>query len=155
MSQSESVSVRREIVIAAPPDVVWEYLVNADLAAGWMGQEVELDPRPGGIYRVQVIPGNTARGEFVTVEPPHRLVYTFGWEPGENGTVALVQPGASTVEIQLEPREGSTLVRIHHRDLPTDQSAESHAAGWDHYLERLVAAASGGDPGRDSWLPDA
>lgn len=153
MSRSEAVSVRREIVIAAPPEVVWEYLVNADLAAGWMGQRVELDPRPGGIYRVQVIPGNTTRGEFVTVEPPHRLVYTFGWEPGENGTLALVPPGASTVEIQLEPREGSTLVRIHHRDLPSE-SAESHAAGWDHYLQRLVAAASGGDPGRDDWLPD-
>ncbi len=153
MNQVESVSFQREIVIAAPPETVWEYLVNADLARRWMGQQVEFDPRPGGIYRVEVLPGNTARGEFVELDPPHRLVYTWGWEPGENGTLALVPPGASTVEMQLEPREGSTVVRIHHRDLPTAESAESHAAGWDHYLPRLVIAATGGDPGRDDWLP--
>lgn len=43
-----------------------------------------------------------------------------------------------------------TLVRLTHRDLP-EESRDSHSHGWEHYLERLVAAASGGDPGEDPW----
>src|SRR5438876_2418076 len=32
------------------------------------------------------------------------------------------------------------------------RAAESHAHGWDHYLERLAGVAAGRDPGRDPWL---
>ena len=46
-----------------------------------MGQTAELDARPGGNFRVQVLPGHTARGRFVELDPPRRLVYTWGWEP--------------------------------------------------------------------------
>jgi uncharacterized protein YndB with AHSA1/START domain len=40
-----------------------------------MGQAASLDPRPRREYRVEVIPGNVAVGEFLEVDPPHRLVY--------------------------------------------------------------------------------
>jgi hypothetical protein len=36
--------------------------------------------------------------------------------------------------------------------VPDEAAAQSHAHGWDHYLERLAVAARGGDPGRDTWL---
>ena len=28
---------------------------------------------------------------------------------------------------------------------------DRHASGWEHYLPRLAAAASGADPGPDTW----
>ena len=150
--QSEEAVFRREITIAAEPETVWRYLVESERASLWMGQMVDLDPRPGGLYRVEVVPGFVARGTFVELDPPRRLVYTWGWEPGPDGTPNVVPPGSSTVEVELEPADGSTVVRILHRDLPTAESVASHTRGWDHYLPRLVIAASGGDPGRDSWL---
>jgi uncharacterized protein YndB with AHSA1/START domain len=144
---TESISVEREIAIAASPETVWELLVDPDLAIRWMGQVATLDVRPGGGYRVEVIPGHTASGEFVEVDRPRRLVHTWGWE-GESG----VPPGSSTVEYELVPNGDGTLLRFTHRDLPSAEAAESHAHGWDHYLERLETAAAGGDPGPDPWI---
>lgn len=150
-SATETTSVVREIAIAASPETVWQFLVDPERATRWMGQEATFDPRPGGIYHVGVIPGHTARGEFVEVDPPRRLVHTWGWEPGEDGPNP-VPPGSSTVEIELVPDGDGTLLRFTHRDLPDAASAESHAHGWDHYLERLVTAAPGGEPGPDPWV---
>ena len=66
---ADPTEVTREITIAAPPEVVWTYLVEADKAARWMDQAAELDPRPGGLFRVHVLPGHTARGTFLELEP--------------------------------------------------------------------------------------
>jgi len=153
-STTEAVAVNREITIAARPETVWEFLVDPDKAARWMGKHVTLDPRPGGIYRVEVTHSHTARGEFVELDPPHRLVYTWGWEAGEAG-VNPVPPGSTTVEVELVPDGDGTLVRFTHRDLPGAESAERHGHGWDHYLERFGIAASGGDPGPDPWLNES
>jgi uncharacterized protein YndB with AHSA1/START domain len=148
---TETTSVEREITIAASPETVWQFLVDPSKATRWMGQAASLDPRPGGVYRVDVIPGHSASGEFVELDPPRRLVFTWGWEPGENGANP-VPPGSSTIEIELVPAGDGTTLRFAHRGLPSAEAAESHAHGWDHYLARLGVAAAGGDPGADPWL---
>ena len=150
-SATETHVVERELTIEASPEAVWEFLVDPDKATAWMGQKASFDPRPGGHYRVDVIPGHTALGEFVELDPPRRLVYTWGWEKGESGPNA-VQPGSSTIEIELVPEGDGTRLRFLHRDLPDTDAADSHAHGWDHYLARLTAAAVGNDPGADPWI---
>jgi uncharacterized protein YndB with AHSA1/START domain len=150
---AETISVERQITIAASPDTVWDFLVDPDKATRWMGQKAAFDPRPGGLYRVGVIPGNTASGEFVELDPPRRLVFTWGWEPGAKGENP-VPPGSSTVEIELVPDGDGTTLRFVHRGLPNTEAAESHAHGWDHYLDRLATAAAGDDPGTDPWLTE-
>ncbi len=150
-STAEKVSLVREVAIAASPETVWEFLVDKDKATRWMGQACSFDPRPGGEYRCDVIPGHTARGEFVELDPPHRLVFTWGWEPGKDGPNP-VPPGSSTIEIELTPDGGGTNLRFTHRDLPSAEAADSHGHGWDHYLARLRIAAPGGDAGADPWL---
>lgn len=151
-SVTETTSVVRELTIAARPETVWEFLVDPAKAERWMGTRVVLDPRPGGEYRVDVIPGHTASGAVVELDPPRRLVFTWGWEPGADGAAATVPPGSSTVEIELEPDGDGTRLRFTHGNLPTADSATQHTVGWDHYLPRLVTAAGGDDPGRDPWL---
>ncbi len=150
-STTDAVSIEHEVSIAASPETVWSFLVDPDKAVRWMGITAELDARPGGVYRCDVIPGHTASGEFVTVDPPRRLVYTWGWEPGADGPNP-VPPGSSTIEIELVAEGEGTLLRFTHRDLPNDESAKSHSHGWDHYLARLRIAAAGGDAGEDPWL---
>jgi uncharacterized protein YndB with AHSA1/START domain len=143
---TETLAVERELVIAASPETVWELLTDEDEAVRWMGQSAQFDLRPGGAYRVEVISGHIARGEFVEIDEPRRLVYTWGWE-GENP----VPPGSSTIEFELVPDGAGTLLRFRHSGLPTQETVTSHSHGWDHYFERLAVAASGGDPGVDPW----
>jgi uncharacterized protein YndB with AHSA1/START domain len=140
----------RTLSIAASPETVWEFFVDPDKLRRWKGIDAELDPRPGGIYRCEVIPGHTALGEFVELDPPRRLVFTWGW----NGQEA-VPPGTSTIEVELTPEGDGTSLRFVHKDLPTAEQVASHAHGWDHYLDRLEVAAVGGDPGDDPWVTQA
>ena len=44
----------REIVIDATPETIWPFLTDADKHVEWVGTVAEIDPRPGGIYRVLV-----------------------------------------------------------------------------------------------------
>ena len=149
MEASTDTAVRREIEIAARPETVWEFFVDPEKATRWMGQSASLDPRPGGEYRVEVIPGNVATGEFVELDPPRRLVWTWGWEPESQSPVAS---GSTTIEVELVPEGDGTRVLFTHRGLPDADAAQKHAHGWDHYLERLEIAARGDDAGRDPWL---
>ena len=147
---TETVVYERVMQIDASPETVWEFLVDPEKVARWKGlPATAFEPRPGGGYRIEIIPGHMAAGAFVELERPRRLVYTWGWEPGGRGTLA---PGSSTVEIELLPNGDSTTLRFTHSGLPSAEAVASHAHGWDHYLERLSSAARGGDPGRDPWL---
>jgi hypothetical protein len=52
--------------------------------------------------------------------------------------------------VTLTPDADGTTVQVVHRDLPELEVAQ-HALGWEHFLERLVTAGAGGDPGPDPW----
>ena len=145
----QSLVVRRETQIAAPPATVFAFLTDPQKILSWMGAEADTDAHPGGLYLVKDIagrPGRTARGEFREVVPVHRLAYSFGWDDD-----ADVPPGSSLVEIDLLERNGGTLVRMTHTGLPNAYECEGHAKGWAYYLGRLGVAATGGRSGRRSW----
>lgn len=144
MRAEEVPALEVETRVRARPETVFAFLVDPDKYRRWHGVDAELDPRPGGIYRVNVTGGNVARGEYVEVDPPNRVVFTWGFEDD-----ARVPPGSSTVEITLTPDGDDTIVRLRHTGLPTDQSRADHEQGWKHYLQRLSVAGSGGDPGPD------
>jgi uncharacterized protein YndB with AHSA1/START domain len=147
---TETALYERTIAIDASPETVWEFFVDPQKLMRWMGIDAELEPHSGGIYRCNVIPGHTARGEFVEVDKPHRVVFTWGWDGNEG-----VPPGSSTIEAELTPEGDGTSLRFVHRDLPSAEAVASHAQGWDHYLPRLEVAAAGGDPGADEWVTNA
>ena len=140
-------AVEREVRIAARPETVFEFFVDPQKMCEWKGRKAELDPRPGGTYRVEINDQAIARGEFVEIEAPSRVVFTWGWEGQQSGEHA-VPPGSSRVEVDLIPDGDGTLVRLRHLDLP-EQSREIHGQGWDLYLGRLSKAAAGEDPGAD------
>jgi hypothetical protein len=112
----------------------------------WMGTEAMLDPRPGGVCRVNPSGHALMSGAFVEVDPPHRIVFTWGWE-----TELFATPPQSTiVEVSLIPDGAGTVVRLAHRRLQPGAVA-FHRLGWEHYLPRLAAVAAGSDPGLDPW----
>ena len=134
----------REIMIDATPETIWPFLTDPGKHVEWDGTVAELDPRPGGVYRVLVQGEHQSAGEYVEVDPLKKVVFTFGWEQEGHP----IPPRSTTVEITLQPEGDKTRVRLVHRGLPDDAS-EDHGRGWAHYLQRLAVRAGGGDPGPD------
>jgi uncharacterized protein YndB with AHSA1/START domain len=134
--------VELEIRLGVPPADVFPYLVEPERYVRWQGVEAELDPRPGGLFRVRIDAERVARGQFVEVESPRRLVFTWGWE----GDAAL-PPGSTTVELTLEQDGVGTILRLRHTGLPDDASAALHREGWILFTGRLNVVVGGGDPG--------
>lgn len=134
------------IEIDAPPADVFEFLTTDAGMTAWMGQHAQLDPRPGGSFAVDIA-GHAVRGAYLHVEPPRRVVVSWGMAGSDE-----LPPGASTVEFTLTPVTGGTRVDLRHSGLPQPQVA-GHADGWTHFLPRLAVAAPGGDAGVDHWRP--
>ncbi len=130
--------------IEAPAEVVFDLLTDPEGYASWMGTDVTLVPRPGGTYRCGIRDGLAAAGEFVEVDRPRRVVFTWGWEDHP-----LVPPGSSRVEIDLAEQDGTTTVTLTHHGLPSDEERSNHGEGWRLYLDRLATVGTGGDPGPD------
>lgn len=137
----------REIMIDATPETIWPFLTDPGRHVEWDGTVAELDPRPGGIYRVLVAGQHPSAGEYVEVVPMEKVVFTFGWDLPDHPIPA----GSTTVEITLVPEGDKTRVRLVHSGLPEDAVGD-HTVGWDHYLGRLAVRAAGGDPGPDVLL---
>lgn len=141
----EVVTVERWI--DAAPATVFSFFSDPGRWLSWQGVTAEIDPRPGGTFRMNVRGDGYAAGEFVLIDPCERIVLTWGWENKALG----VPPGSSTVEVTFAADRGGTLVRLTHVGLPPDALAP-HREGWNHYLDRLAVRAAGRDPGPDPAL---
>jgi uncharacterized protein YndB with AHSA1/START domain len=137
-----------ERLIAARPETVFSFFTDRDKWLSWMGKDGEFSFEPGGAYRTTVRAEDVVEGRFIEVDPPKRLVFTWGW--AEDGMP--LPPGSTTVEITLEPVAEGTLLRLVHRGLPSPEACAAHEEGWAHYMDRLATVASGGDPGPDPWM---
>jgi uncharacterized protein YndB with AHSA1/START domain len=134
-----------ERTIKARPATVFSFFTDRDRWLSWQGVTAEIDPRPGGVFRMNVRGDGWASGRFIAVEPHHRIAFTWGWE----GDDSFVPPGTSTVEITLEPDgEDGTHLTLVHTGLPLS-ARRDHREGWNHFLSRLTIRAAGGDPGSD------
>jgi uncharacterized protein YndB with AHSA1/START domain len=139
--------LRHRLRIAAPPEVVFPYFTDPTRMVEWMGVAALLDPRPGGALRIEANGRDVVVGEYLEVDPPHRVVFTWGFE----GTERVVAAGASRVEVTCERDGEGTLLTLRHHDL-TGGAREAHEQGWTHYLPRLALAARGDSPGPDPWI---
>ena len=130
--------IRNDVIIAtehikAPPEVVFPYFTDPALIVQWIGDRAELDPQPDGVFSLgmgEVV----ASGAYLIVEPPHRVVFSWGVAGNET-----LPPGGSTVEVVLTPDGDDTMVVLTHRGLPSSQ-IEIHRSGWEHQLGRLRLA---------------
>ncbi len=124
--------------ISATPDEVFDFLVQADKLIRWMGVEARIEPTPGGEFWLDVTGGDIARGTYLSVERPHRVEFTWGWEGSDH-----VPPGSSTVTVRLAADGDDTIVELTHAGLP--RSDDDHIRGWTYFLDRLVRLASGAE----------
>lgn len=130
--------VRR--TIRAAPERVFAAWTEPEQVRRWWGPgsvtcpEAEIDLRAGGRYRIaNKMPDGSVQwivGRFETVEPPRRLVYSWGM--GEEG------PSPSRVTVRFEPRGAETEVIVRHEKLEPSVR-DMHLHGWEGCLDGLDA----------------
>lgn len=129
-------AVVHELDLAAAPEIVFEHFVDPAKLVRWIGISATLEPRPGGTFRFEVVPGEHCEGNYVEVDPPRTLVFTWGWtNPGMG-----VAPGTSTVEVRLVPHSGGTRLLLVHRGLGGGRQRDMHDEGWTRFLGLLGVA---------------
>ncbi len=102
---------------------------------GFASPAIDLDLRVGGSYRIAMQPPEGEvfhlAGEFLAIDPPGRLSYTFRWEepsPDDRETV---------VTISLRDVDGFTEMKVEHGVFATEERLALHTQGWSDSLERL------------------
>jgi uncharacterized protein YndB with AHSA1/START domain len=158
---TEIAPVEVTIWVPAVPSDVFGFLTEPGRYVQWMGSEAELEPVPGGVYRVRMADGFSAAGRFLAVEPPHLVVFSWGFaddeaasrtkhEGGEPGGAGAMPAGSTRVTVTLAGTgDGGTLLTLRHENLPSEALREGHDVAWNTYLPRLVLRAAGADPGPD------
>lgn len=139
----EGDAVVHEIVLPAPANMVFDMFTDPRQLIRWIGITADLQARPGGRFRFEVMPGQFCEGQYVVVERPGRLVFTWGWTDPRFG----LPPGRSRVEVTLTADEDDvsrTRLRLVHTGLAGDLGV-LHDDGWSRFLARLVAMTEGTD----------
>jgi len=124
-------SIERAIVIGAPRETVFRYFTDSERFAAWWGAGSSIDPRPGGAVRIRYPNAVMASGSVVEIEPPARIVFTYGYE-GEGKPIA---PGGSTVTVILTSERGGTRVALTHACENVDPAVGAeHVQGWRYQM---------------------
>jgi uncharacterized protein YndB with AHSA1/START domain len=131
-------AVVSEITVRASADAVYAMFTDPAQLVRWIGIRAMLEPRPGGQFRFELMDGEFCSGRYLELVPGRRVVFTWGWESG----ALPVAPGSSTVEVDLDERDGVTHVRLTHRGLDAAMRG-MHAEGWSRYLPVLAALLEG------------
>lgn len=137
-------TVVKEIYIAATAEDIFPYLTSSRQYVLWMGLDARIDARPGGVYKIDLNGIDSVIGEYLEVDPPRRLKFTWSCIGRDN----TIPDDLSTVEIELLPKGNGTLLRLTHRG-PDRAGRDRHDAGWDHYLARFALVLAGTEPGPD------
>ena len=149
----------RRILIHATRDTVFSYFTDSARWARWWGQGSTIDPRAGGAVQIVHPGGVQVAGEILEIDPPARLVFTYGYVSGTPMPV-----GASVVTIQLEDDRQGTRLNLSHV-FADEQQRDEMAQGWRFQLSlfgNLVAndIHAGASTAVDGWFaawsePDA
>ena len=141
----------------APPSAVFDAWTNPEVLRRWwaVGPDwntplAEVDLRPGGRYRLSMHDAgsgatHTVGGEYLEIERPSRLVYTWTWE-GEPVEMRGSENSVVTVSFRAEG-EGTRVV-LDHAELESDESVANHEHGWKGCLESLATRVFSGAAAR-------
>ncbi|QTG82121.1 SRPBCC family protein [Arthrobacter crystallopoietes] len=141
MNEHKGLALALECLVEAPRPQVFSLLSEPEWLAKWWGPAgftlpaATTDFRVGGSYRFSMQPPEGElfhlAGEFLEIEPPVRLVYTFRWEepaPDDRQTVVV---------LLLEEEANATRIFLEQRSFATEERLELHRAGWTESFAKL------------------
>ena len=136
----ETIRLSVERRIAAPPEQVFDAWLDPKAAGRWLFatpdgtmERVEIEPRVGGRFVIAERRGDELAehfGEYVEIDRPRRLVFTFATSVDETPT---------QVTVTLEPDgEATRLTLVHEMDAKWADYADQTRQGWTTILEGLA-----------------
>lgn len=139
--EQKSLNIRR--TFRAPRSEVYNAWTKAEALTRWFapGDEystdiTQLEVREGGKYRIVMKHSSgtvhTVTGQYRTVQPPSRLVFTWAWE----GTDMEKNP--TLVTLEFHEQGDSTELVLNHELFPTEDLKQEHGKGWNGCLDRLT-----------------
>jgi uncharacterized protein YndB with AHSA1/START domain len=139
--QPDELALQMKRMLPAAREQVFRACTDPQELAKWWGPKgftapsVELDVRVGGNYRIAMQPPDSElfrlAGEFLEVDPPARLAYTFRWlepDPDDRET---------TVTLSFADLGESTRLDLDQRVFATEARRALHEEGWTDALARL------------------
>ena len=126
--------------IAAPPEQVFDAWLDPDSVGRWLFatpdgvmERVEIDPRVGGRFEIDERRGGELAehfGEYLEIDRPRRLVFTFA---------AMRDAGFTRVTVTIAPDgEGSRLTLVHEMDPQWADYEDRTREGWTKILAGLA-----------------
>ncbi|SHI81374.1 SRPBCC domain-containing protein [Wenxinia saemankumensis] len=149
--------------LAAPRDLVWACWTDPRLLAKWFYPgttaiaEMEIDARPGGVFRSR-LEGEAEphmNGVVLEAEPARRLVWTDAFRPG---WIMAPDPFVTAILTFGDAPEGTrydVLVRHASPEKRADHEARGFFAGWGSATDKLgetAAAERGPAPDREGRI---
>jgi uncharacterized protein YndB with AHSA1/START domain len=136
-------AIEREILIEAPPAVVWRTITEPDQMSRWFADQVDLVIEPGAHGHMQF--GDQGGPVVVeTVDPPSRFSFRWNYPRAEEP----VAGNSMLVEFTLTP-EGADRTRLRvvesghdlldWPDAEKQRYADEHRDGWGDFRDRLTA----------------
>ena len=142
----EYATIERELMIDAPPDVVYQVISTPQHLAQWWPDRADLEAVPGAAGSVSFgdpdAPAKVVPITVVDADPSRR--FAFRWVYEDDDAAALL------VTFELTPSDGGTLLRFTETGFREkgweiavmEEQYRDHARGWDHFLPRLVDYAA-------------
>jgi uncharacterized protein YndB with AHSA1/START domain len=149
---TEIASVEVTVWVPASPPDVFGFFTDPARYVQWMGSEADLEPVPGGVYRVRMADGFSAAGRFVEVAFPRLVVFTWGFADdeaasrtkrgeagagGEPGGAGAMPGGSTRVTVTFREADGGTLLTRLQPAFPLSvvhgTTTMSHRRCPDHY----------------------
>lgn len=140
--------LKREIVIEAPPDIVWSAVTEPEQMALWFSDAAELDLRPDGTGSLTWKPGGKATADLdqtvvipvrvIEIDPPRYFAYRWTHPADEEPTPA----NSLLVEFTLTPEGDATRLSViesgfQELERESESELDGHDEGWQIHLERL------------------
>ena len=139
MSDDKTLVIEREF--QASPERIYEAWTNPEILQKWWGPEgvtiptLALDVREGGkwitTFHSDQMGERIVSGQYVTLDPPNRLVFTWGWT--DNG----VRGHETEVEIVLVKSADKTLMILTQKIFTEVEHRNNHNFGWGSSFNKL------------------
>lgn len=113
-------TIHQLVALQATPERVYQVLMDSEHHAAFTGKAATISPTAGGEFSVcdAVITGTN-----ISVEPGRRIIQRWRMQGWPHGHV-------SEVHMQLEPSSNGSMLRLVHKDVPTDRAKEVDT-GWE------------------------
>jgi len=139
--------LRMERVIAATPERLFELWTDPEELAKWWGPEgfttptYAMDVRPGGRWHTTMRrpdgSEHVVSGIYRAIEPPKRLVFTWGWDDD-----AGMRGHETEITVTFEPAPGGTRMMLVQQTFVDTDSRNRHEHGWGSSFVCLAREAA-------------